>query len=186
MKHHNLHGLLIIMLILTSAVFTLRQEQAGAEGASRFIPETGNQVPDFALNDFNGGKFVLSEPKKDTSAILLWFTNLCGGCQMKLPEIEKVDNLYKEKGVEVIAISVLGEDRKTVENIIREKGITFRFLYDPQGEVTGLFSGEYYPGACPLKNIFLIDRNRKIIYVSHYPGIEESELIVQLEKIKKK
>ena len=92
------------------------------------------------------------KPKKGRYAIIE---------RMEKTTFRSLFNLYKEKGVEVIAVSVLGEDRKTVENIIREKGITFRFLYDPKGKVTGLFSGEYYPGACPLRNIFLIDKNAK-------------------------
>ena len=91
-------------------------------------------------------------------------------------------NLYKEKGIEVVAVSVLGEDRKTVEDIIQKKAVTFRFLFDPKGEVTQLFSGEHIPDTCPLKNLFIIDKDRKIIFDGRYPGTVEDEIEYFLNK----
>jgi len=147
------------------------------------IPNVGEKTPDFSLKDFNGREFTLSTELKENKATLLWFTNLCKGCQVKLPEMEKIRNLYNGKGIEVVAISVLGKDRKTVENTIRDKKLTLRFLFDPKGKVTEQFSGQYHPGTCPLQNIFLIGKDRKIAYADHYPGIEESEITDQLNKI---
>lgn len=147
------------------------------------IPDVGEKAPDFSLKDFNGRRFTLSTELKENKVILLWFTNLCKGCQVKLPELEKIKNLYEKKEIEVVAISVLGKDRATVENTIRDKKSTIRFLFDPKGNVTELFSGKYYPGTCPLKNIFLIGNDRKILYADHYPGTEESEIRNQLNKI---
>ena len=140
-------------------------------------------APDFSLLDFHGKKFTLSDELQNSNAILLWFTNLCKGCLKKIPEMEKMKDLYKEKGVEIVAISVLGEDRKTAEEVIREKAVTFRFLYDPEGEVTRLFSGEYFLGTCPLKNLFIIDKDRKILFEGRYPGQDEDEIGYFLNKL---
>src|SRR3989338_4668370 len=138
---------------------------------------------DFSLIDFHGKKFTLSDELKNSKAILLWFTNLCKGCLKKISEMEKMKDLYKEKGIEVVAISILGEDRKTVEEVIRRKALTFRFLFDPEGEVTRLFSGEYFPGTCSLKNLFIIDKNKKILFEGRYPGIEEEEIEYFLNRL---
>ena len=89
-------------------------------------------------------------------------------------------NLELSKGIEIAAVSQLGMDRETVENVIRKNKLTLKFLYDPKGKATELFSGKYFPGACPLQNIYIIQKDGKIAYASHYPGVEESEIKAQL------
>src|SRR3989338_4725491 len=100
---------------------------------SGFKVSTGENAlslaPDFSLLDFQGKKFTLSDELKNSKAILLWFTNLCKGCLEKIPEMEKMKNLYKERGIEFVAISVLGKDRKTVQDVISKKEVSFRFLF---------------------------------------------------------
>ncbi|MFZ5800416.1 MAG: peroxiredoxin family protein [Candidatus Omnitrophota bacterium] len=151
--------------------------------AGSMIPKSGEDAPDFSLKDFSGKEFTLSTELRDKKAVLLWFTNLCQGCQLKLPEMEKIKNIYDEKGIEVVAVSVLGEDEKTVENIIRKKRLTLRFLYDPINMVTDSFGGGHSIGVCPLRNLFLIGKDRKTLYIGRYPGAEESEILYQLNKV---
>ena len=177
-KRKHIHPLYAIMMGVIGLTFLL--SYSSCESARTFVSDIGEYAPDFSLDDFNGKKFSLSE---ELPAIL-WFTNLCKGCQMKMPEMEKIKNIYDKKEIKVIAISVLGEDRNTVKNEIQKNKITLRFLYDPKGKVTKLFSGKYYPGTCPLKNIFVISKEGKILYADHYPGTEESEIMEVLEMIK--
>ncbi len=60
---------------------------SGETGGNVALPSVGEKAPDFSLQDFKGKEFTLSklEGKK---AVLLWFTNLCGGCQSKFGEME--------------------------------------------------------------------------------------------------
>ena len=153
---------------------------------SGFKVSTGENAlslaPDFSILDFQGKKFTLSDKLKNHKAILLWSTNLCKGCLEKVPKMERMKNLYNEKGIGVVAISILGKDRKTVEEVILANRITFRFLFDPEGKVTKLFGGEHVPGVCPLKNLFIIGKNREVLFVGHYPGTEENEIENLLNK----
>ncbi len=171
MLKRKLYILWILILFVLSSITVLAKEI----GLS--------QVPDFSLTDFQGKKFTLSDELKKNKVILLWFTNLCGGCQEKTSEMEKIKNLYKKKGVELVAVSVLGRDRKTVENIIQNKNLSFKFLYDPEGTVGRMVVGQYVQGTCPVYNIFFIDRNRKIIFKDHYPGMKEDKIKNILNKI---
>ena len=150
-------------------------------GAVAQLPKIGQKAPNFSLEDLAGKRFSLSD-LKDKKIVLLWFTNLCKGCQSKFLEMERIKNLYSEKETEVIAVSVLGDDRETVENTVEEKKTTFKFLLDPRGVATKLYSGAYHPGSCPLQNIFIIDKGDKITYASHYPGTEQDEIMKQLDK----
>jgi peroxiredoxin len=110
--------------------------QAGQGGApAKKPPSVGDKAPDISLKDFHGKRFTLSDLKGHEGA-LLWFTNLCEGCQSKFGEMEKFKREYSGKGVEVIALSQLGKDRKTVEEAVRARHLTLRFLYDPSGEVS--------------------------------------------------
>ncbi|HEY4716604.1 MAG TPA: peroxiredoxin family protein [bacterium] len=181
-KRKHIHPLSAV--IMGTISLTLLLSYLSCKSGKTSIPEVGEHAPVFSLNDFSGEKFSLSRELKNNKAVLLWFTNLCKGCQRKIPEMEKIKNIYEKKGIEVVAISVLGEDRNTVENAIQQNKITLRFLYDPKGRVTELFSGKYYPGTCPLKNIFIIGKEGKILYANHYPGTEESEIMNTLEMIK--
>ncbi len=164
----------IMMVIFSSTVMLWAQT---------FL-KVGDTAPDFTLEDFKGETFVLSEELKNEKGVILWFTNLCAGCKAKFPKMEELKNYYQGKGIEIIAISQLGEDKKTVEDSIRKNKLTLRFLYDSIGKVTELFSGKYVPGVCPIQNIYIIQKDAKIAYTNRYPGVEESAIIEQLDKIR--
>jgi len=172
-----LASVLVTMLVL----FPDGKLQPEEEVKYHSLPTVGDLAPDFTLEDFQGDTFAFSQ-LRNQKATLLWFTNLCAGCEMKLPKMETFHNLFQEKGVEVVAVSQLGKDRKTVEDAIRRNKLSFRFLYDPEGVATEYFSGKYVPGTCPLQNIYIIQKDGKIAYASHYPGAEESEIMAQLTK----
>jgi peroxiredoxin len=148
---------------------------------TKVTPRVGDRARDFSSRDFNGNTFTLSKVLKERS-VLLWFTNLCEGCQSKIAQVQELKSLYETKGVAVVAVSVLGKDRKTVEDVIRNNNVTFQFLYDPKGEATGRYSGRYVEGTCPLKNIFIVNKNGKITYANHLPGVAEKELLSRLEE----
>jgi len=176
-KRNIFYGLILFLLMAGTS--------QGAQEEGFPLLESGMEVPGFSLPDFSGGEFRLSDRLESSDGLLLWFTNLCPGCQAKLSEMEKIKVHYGEKDVEVVAVSVLGEDRKPVEEVLEGEKSTLRFLYDPAGEVTRRFSGEYVPGTCPRQNIFLIDKEGKILRAGHYPGVEEKELGDWLDKMAK-
>ena len=78
---------------------------------------------------------------------------------------------------------MLGKDRKTVEAVMKENKVSFRFLYDPTGTATQRYSGKYVERTCPLKNIFIIEKGGKIVYAGHLPGADPSALEKELNNI---
>ncbi len=178
--------LLITSVMFTFAVPTGRTTLHAQDNNTKMtiVLKAGDPAPDFTLQDFKGSTFTLSEQLKK-KGVVLWFTNLCSGCQSKMSEMERIKKRYEKKGIEIIAVSQLGEDRETVEKTIHEKKLSFKFLYDPKGETTIQYSGKYIPGTCPLKNIYLIGADSKIAFTSHYPGLEEKELTNLLNKLMK-
>ena len=173
-------SVLTAILVLSFQVALWSQEM----NKSRPLPNVGDRALDFSLQDFDGKSFTISE-MKNGKAVLLWFTNLCSGCQSKLPFMEELNKKFRNKEMEVLAVSQLGKDRETVEDVIRKNNLSVRFLYDPSGEATTLYTGGYNPGTCPLTNIFLIDKAGKISFATHYPGVSEKELTNQINELMK-
>ena len=167
--------ILLGVLVAENTVYAQKTEKYSA-------PRVGDRAPDFLLDDFNGKKFTLSKLIKNGN-VVLWFTNLCEGCQSEIPTMLRLKAEYQKKGVEVVAVSVLGKDRKTIETVMKENKVSFRFLYDPSGIATQRYSGKYVEGTCPLKNIFIIEKGGKIVFASHLPGTQLNELTTQLNKI---
>lgn len=99
--------------------------------------------------------------------------------------MNKLKTLFEKKGIEIVGVSVLGKDRNKVQDVMKKKKISFRFLYDPVGSATQRFSGKYVEGTCPLKNIFIIEKCGLIIFAGHLPGVELEELSNMLNNITK-
>lgn len=176
----SLGAILLILLGVLVAENTVYAQKAENYSA----PRVGDQALDFSLKDFSGGRFTLSKLTRKGN-VVLWFTDLCEGCQSQIPTVLRLKAEYEKKGVEVVAVSVLGKDRKTVETVIKENKVSFRFLYDPMGVATQRYSGKYVEGTCPLKNIFIIEKGGMIVFARHLPGTQLSELTTELNKITK-
>lgn len=176
MKYHSL--ITTVIIILLSQIVAYPNFLAAQ---SQRVAAVGDTAPNFSLVDFQGKKFTFDKKKNDKVRVF-WFTNLCSGCQSVILDMEKIKSWYEKKNVEVVAVSQLGEDRATVERIIKEKKLTIRFLYDPKGEATSLYSGRYIPGTCPLKSLYIVQRNGTIQYANHFPGAPGIEIVKQIDK----
>ena len=179
----RIRSLSSILLVGAVLGFPLLSHAERETALTKKPPSVGDKAPDFTLKDFQGKRFALSDLKGHEGAVL-WFTNLCEGCRSKFTEMEKLKSKYGGKGIDVIAVSQLGKDRKTVDEAIRANHLSMRFLYDPTGEVTTRYSGSYVPGTCPLTNLYVIDEDGTIVYATHYPGVPEAEITGELEKLR--
>lgn len=159
-----------IIFILIISLFL----QNCSEAKKKLPVELGKKMLNFSLLDIHSKSFSLKS-YAGSRAVIVWFTNLCGGCQANMPDL---DNLYKKykSSIEILAISQLGEDTTTVKKVITKLKPTFPFLIDPSGKVSKLYTGEYVPNICPLNNIYFIDKNGIIRFISHYPGLSKQEL----------
>ena len=176
--------LILFYLMISAFSFTFPPNAVAQENDKAVILKVGDKAPDFSLQYFDGKPFTLSKIAKN-KPILFWFTNLCSGCLSKLPFLEVLNKKFQNKEMEVLAVSQLGNDRKTVEDVIHKNNLSVRFLYDPSGEATTLYTGGYNPGTCPLKNIYLINKAGEIFFATHYPGVSEKELTNQINKLMK-
>ncbi len=96
----------------------------------------GKSIPDFTLPSLSGESVPLSSFKGQVVLIDFWASR-CGPCQMEMPIIQKLYNDYKDKGLVVLAINC-GEEKKDVEEFIKNNNYTFPVLLDKEGEVSAM------------------------------------------------
>jgi peroxiredoxin len=142
--------------------------------------KVGDQARDFVVHDLSGKGFKLSALLKNKAAVL-WFSNLCEGCQSQIPLFEKLSKEYAKKDIRFVAVSVLGKDRKTVEEMTAKYKVSYSYMLDPDGAATRQFAGNYVEGSCPLKSLYVVKKGGEIIFARHLPGTSEKELVAQIE-----
>jgi cytochrome c biogenesis protein CcmG/thiol:disulfide interchange protein DsbE len=97
------------------------------------------QAPEFTLEDFNGNKISLSDMSGKVVVLNVWAT-WCGPCKREIPDFIEAYEQYKDKGLEIIGISV--------DEIAKKKVITFTEEYKmnyPVAMTTSQFDKDYGP-----------------------------------------
>ena len=68
----------------------------------------GQLAPDFAFDTQNNGRVKLSEVKSPITILYFWDSE-CGHCRKETPRLKEFYDEYKDKGVEVVAITLQNE-----------------------------------------------------------------------------
>jgi thiol-disulfide isomerase/thioredoxin len=95
------------------------------------------------LKLIDGGKFKLSDYRGKVVIVNLWAT-WCGPCRSEIPDLVKVSEEFKSKGVEVIGLTNEDPDMdlEKVRDFIREFKITYKIGWGDQSFAMGLMQGE--------------------------------------------
>jgi peroxiredoxin len=86
---------------------------------------------DFTATDMNGDAIALSGLKGKVVVLDFWAT-WCNWSVHELPDIIDLDKQYRQKGVEVIGIS-LDRDKTDLQKMIDQKGISYPQVFDENG-----------------------------------------------------
>lgn len=100
--------------------------------------EIGKPAPDFTLTDSNGNKMTLSSMRGKYVLIDFW-ASWCGPCISELPNIKKVYAKFKDRGLEVIGISIDNNEKLWRQALQREQ-LPYLQLYDPKWTTQKLYN----------------------------------------------
>ncbi len=179
-------GLLILIFVVGYLGYTSKKasQVADEESYSTITPAFANApsdikpAPDFELPDVNGKKVRLSDFKGKIIILDFWAT-WCPPCRAEIPGFVELYKKYKDKGVEIIGISLDEGGVKDVVPFMKEFGINYHVLIGNY-KVT-----QDYGGIRGIPTTFVIDRkgNIRAKYVGYRPKeVFERDIITLLNE----
>lgn len=118
----------------------------------------GGEAPDFTMNDEEGNPKKLSDFRGQIVLVDFW-ASWCGPCRKENPNVVKMYNKYKEKGFEILSVS-LDKDKNRWLNAIEKDKLTWSHVSDLKGwknEAALLY------GVRSIPETILLDSEGKII-----------------------
>jgi len=114
-----------------------------------------SMAPDFVLPDLDGRAVHLSGLRGRVVVVNLW-TTWCPPCREEMPSMQRLYETLAGPDFELLAVSEDEGGAEVVAPFVRELGVTFPVLVDPQHQV-----GERY-GVWGYPETFVIDRAGRI------------------------
>ena len=136
---------------------------------ARFSPgtEVGGCFPDFTMKDLQGRPHSLYDSAPGIRTVL-WLTNFCEDCRGKIPLLE---DMRREAGdrFRILAVSILTIDDPLPKETAPKCG--FPILLDPE-DIVSLRLGQAHPaGACPMRNLYILNGTGKILFKHHLSAL---------------
>jgi thiol-disulfide isomerase/thioredoxin/outer membrane lipoprotein-sorting protein len=98
---------------------------------------TGKPAIDFSLKDIHGKAHTLKNLRGKTVLLDFWAT-WCGPCRITMPQVAKIHQEYKTRGVEVMSINV-GESAKKAGDYMTKNRYLFTTLLDEDRQVSSQY-----------------------------------------------
>lgn len=151
---------------------------AVAGGGLWALSSRGPQLaPDFAAPDLNGQAVSLAALRGKVVLVNLW-TTWCPPCRQEMPSMERLAAHFRGRDFQLLAVSQDEDGAAKVAPFVRELGLTFPVLLDPERRI-----GERY-GVWGYPETFVIDRNGYVVERVIGPREWDSpESIAAIEKL---
>ena len=124
--------------LLLVGAFLFLQRMASLPKAPAIALETaqarGIFPVDFALPDLQGNSVRLSDLRGKVVLINFWAT-WCYPCRIEMPSMDALYQDYRDKGFEILAISIDVKETEVVVSFVEEYGLTFPVLLAPRNVV---------------------------------------------------
>lgn len=119
------------------------------------LPREGRPAPAFQVTDLSG-RVIDSRALAGKVVLVNFWATWCPPCRVEMPGFENVYRSLRTRGFEVVAVTLDGENRQTVEQVVRELGLSF-----PVIPSAGRLPREFGAGAV-VPTSFLVDRQGRI------------------------
>ena len=118
-------------------------------------PSIGQRIPDFDLNAGNGERIRPADFRGKILVINFWAT-WCPPCVEEMPSLNRFQQAFAGRGVEVLAISV-DEDEKLYRDFLQQHNVRMRTVRDPGKKVSSLYGTFKYPES------YIADREGRLV-----------------------
>jgi thiol-disulfide isomerase/thioredoxin len=117
----------------------------------------GSQCPNLTLPDMAGVTRKISDIKAKITVVYFWDSS-CSHCKKVTPELKKLYDKYKGKGLEVYSVYTQGNQPEVVE-YIKQHQLSWITVWDPT--FSSNFRNLFDIYSTPV--IYVLDKNKKII-----------------------
>src|SRR6266700_7737520 len=141
---------------------------SNAPAAFISLPQT---LRDTKVQTLDGQSLKLADYADKVMVLNIWAT-WCGPCQLEMPELIKLNNEYKSRGLVVLGLATTYNEhqgQEYVKDFIRAKGINYRILWDDGTLTAPLVQTVHGPNSIPQS--FVISRDGRI--VKYFPGFSQ-------------
>lgn len=146
----------VILAVLVGAVVFALVSNLSKDNT---VYKVGDQAPDFELqqiSDSNELETIRLSDLEGKGVMLNFWGTFCGPCEAEMPYMESLYPEYKDKGIEILAVS-LDTTELVVDRFVDKHELTFPIPYDNKGEVSDLYS------VGPIPSTFFINPEGEIV-----------------------
>lgn len=109
--------------------------------------------------------------------LLNFWANWCKPCFNEFPEIEKIHLSYKERGLEVVGLSIT-DNRRGIDAFIKKTGVTFDILIDQNESVSDSYKVSDMP-----TTILIGPDGEPLLRVTGFSKEGIAKIVKKLEKL---
>jgi peroxiredoxin len=117
----------------------------------------GKHAPDFELELLGGKPFRLADTRGKV-IVLDFFATWCGPCLQAMPQVDKVTQEFRDRGVQLVAVN-LQESPKDISAMLQRHKMSLTVALDRDGAVADKY------GATAIPQTVIIDRDGTIARV---------------------
>lgn len=162
----------ILFILVVAIAFTIYN---GLTKEKNDLLQVGDWAPDFALTDLNGERHQLSEYKGQGVFVNFWGT-WCKPCEKEFPLMEKQYQVYKDQGVQILAVNIAQSDFE-VKQYAEQRDLTFPIVIDKNKSVMEAYN------VIPLPTTFLVNAEGNIEKIIT-GEMSEEDIASYMEQIK--
>ncbi|HSQ23625.1 MAG TPA: redoxin family protein [Pyrinomonadaceae bacterium] len=126
-----------------------------------------------SVQTIEGQAIKLSDYADKVVVLNIWAT-WCGPCRLEMPELVKISNEYKTRGLVVIGLATTyneQNDPERVKNFVKAQNIPYKIIWD-DGTLAGPLV-QAVQGRSVIPQSFVIDRGGRI--VKHFSGFNVTQ-----------
>jgi peroxiredoxin len=128
-----------------------KETNPSAQPGLKESPQEGYLAPGFSLENLRGESVGLADFRGKVVLLNFWAT-WCPPCRREIPSLERLYQLRKDTGFEIVAVSVDRTSLSKVSSFVADQRMSFPVLVNPSGDV----GQRYWMRSVP--SSFLLDK----------------------------
>jgi peroxiredoxin len=157
--------LILMMIVVFAGAFLLyrnwqsgletEREAPGTATGTATGPSGSRSAPPFSLRDTNGNIYS-SAQLAGKPAVINFFATWCPPCREEIPGFVEVYNKHKEKGFELVGISLDTDTRENMPGFLMSNKVGYRILFGD------LATARAYGGVSSIPTTFFVGKDGEI------------------------